>query len=196
MNLDHPLARRAASRWLIPSTNTARRTCPYSSTPFIPPALCPIGQRTIHCRILTPAQPDHPAASLRDFLSGAYSGRLVTSHFNWLPRIDGIAGASEKLILKFNPSWLAADFDGAVAPVPDWTPTDVVLEGFFWFDVDVPFDRRSWRGRIRASRGIGASLPPAQVQAFDKEHAALLDRIAPEMFTIKHRVDARILRFP
>src|ERR1039457_5115265 len=29
--------RRAASRRLIPSTYTARRTCPYSSTPFIPP---------------------------------------------------------------------------------------------------------------------------------------------------------------
>ena len=38
-----------------------------------PPALCPVGQRTIHCRILTPAQPDSPVASLRDFLSGAYS---------------------------------------------------------------------------------------------------------------------------
>jgi len=39
-----------------------------------PPALCPVGQRTIHCRILTPAQPDYPAAStLRDFGSGAYS---------------------------------------------------------------------------------------------------------------------------
>src|SRR4029077_13426163 len=29
--------RRAASRRLIPSTYTARRTCPYSSTRFIPP---------------------------------------------------------------------------------------------------------------------------------------------------------------
>src|SRR5271166_552334 len=29
--------RRAASRRLSPSTYTARRTCPYSSTPFIPP---------------------------------------------------------------------------------------------------------------------------------------------------------------
>jgi hypothetical protein len=35
------------------------------------PSPLPLGQRTIHCRILTPAQPDYPAASLRDFLSGA-----------------------------------------------------------------------------------------------------------------------------
>lgn len=123
-------------------------------------------------------------------------GRLATSHFNWLPRIDPIAAASEELILKFNPSWQGAGFEGSIVPVPDWAPNDVVLEGFFWFDVDVPFDRIAWQGRIRASRGIGASLSPIQVDAFDKEHAALLKRSAPPMFTVKHRVDARILRFP
>ncbi len=118
------------------------------------------------------------------------------SHFSWLPRIDPIACASEELVLRFNPLWLSAGFDGAVAPEPDWMPAGVVQEGVFWFDVDIPFNRETWRGRIRASRGIGASLPPAQVEAFDKEHAALLDRVAPEIFTIRHRVDARILRFP
>jgi len=29
-------------------------------------------QRAIYCRIFTPAQPDNPAASVRDFCSGAY----------------------------------------------------------------------------------------------------------------------------
>jgi len=123
-------------------------------------------------------------------------GRLVTSHFNWLPRIDVIAAASEELILKFNPSWQAAGFDGIVEPLPSWVPNDIVLEGFFWFDVDVPFDRNSWRGRIRASRRVGASMPPSQVETFDEEHGALLDRIAPQTFTIKHRIDAHIQRFP
>jgi SAM-dependent methyltransferase len=123
-------------------------------------------------------------------------GRLVTSHFNWLPRVDPVAGASEALILKFNPSWEAGGFDGTVVPVPDWLPSDVVLEGFFWFDVEVPFDRAAWRGRIRASRGVGASLPASEVAVFDSEHAALLERIAPPVFAVKHRIDARILRFP
>jgi SAM-dependent methyltransferase len=123
-------------------------------------------------------------------------GRLVTSHFNWLPKVDVIAAASEELILKFNPFWQGAGFDGIIEPLPSWVPNDIVLEGFFWFDVDVPFDRTSWRGRIRASRGVGASMSPSQVQAFDEEHCALLDRIAPQKFTIKHRIDAHILRFP
>ena len=123
-------------------------------------------------------------------------GRLVTSHFNWLPTIDPIAAASEELILRFNPSWKSAGFDGTVAPMPKWVPNDVVVETFFWFDVDVPFDRISWRGRIRASRGVGASLSPTEVEAFDQEHRALLDAIAPQTFTIKHRVDAHVVRFP
>jgi SAM-dependent methyltransferase len=123
-------------------------------------------------------------------------GRLVTSHFSWLPRNDPIARASEELVLSFNPNWLGAGYDGTVVPMPDWAPDDLVLEGFFWFDVDVPFDRRAWRGRIRASRGVGASLPPDQVEAFDAAHAALLEKIAPEVFMIKHRIDANILRFP
>src|SRR5271156_1705844 len=37
--------RRAASRRLIPSTYAARRTCPYSSTPFIPPPSAYLGRR-------------------------------------------------------------------------------------------------------------------------------------------------------
>jgi len=35
-------------------------------------------QRAIYCRIFTPAQPDNPAASVRDFCSGAYIWVYVT----------------------------------------------------------------------------------------------------------------------
>src|SRR5271156_1358946 len=44
--------RRAASRRLIPSTYTARRTCPYSSTPFIPPPSAHLGRRPSHAGFL------------------------------------------------------------------------------------------------------------------------------------------------
>jgi SAM-dependent methyltransferase len=123
-------------------------------------------------------------------------GRLIISHYNWLPGLDAIAAASEALVLRHNPHWDAAGFDGIVPPLPPWTPSDIRLDDFFWFDVDVPFDHETWRGRIRACRGIGASLKPREVAAFDREHARLLAQIAPATFTIRHRVDARILRFP
>lgn len=122
-------------------------------------------------------------------------GRLVTSHFNWQPRIDRIVAETEALILKYTPSWQGAGETGVIEVMPEWVPKDVVLEGFFWFDVDVPFTRETWRGRIRASRGVGAVMTAEEVAVFDSEHAALLDRIAPPAFTLTHRVDARILRF-
>ena len=68
--------RRAASRRLSPSTYTARRTCPYSSTRFIPPPTSAAPRQMGYCcRIFTPVQPVYPAASVRDFLSGALRRR-------------------------------------------------------------------------------------------------------------------------
>lgn len=133
------------------------------------------------------------AALLRALVPG---GSLVISHFNWQPQIDAIVRESEALILKHNPAWAGGGETGEVVAMPDGVPEDIRLEGLFWFDVAVPFTRDSWRGRIRASRGVGASMTPEQVADFDQEHAELLDRIAPPAFTLTHRVDARILRFP
>lgn len=48
---------------------------------------------------------------------------------------------------------------------------------------------------MRACRGVGASLPAEEVGRFDAEHGALLERIAPERFTVLHRIDAHLLQF-
>ena len=53
-------------------------------------------------------------------------------------------------------------------------------------DLDVPFTRESWNGRIKACRGIGASLPPEEIAAWETEHLQLLGQLAPEYFTIRH----------
>lgn len=121
----------------------------------------------------------------------APGGRLMTGHFSWLPRLDAIARASEELVLRFNPQWSAADWPGEVPPVPRWAE-GLRLVGFFVYDAAIPFTRETWRGRIRACRGIGASLGPEEVAAFDAAHDALLRRVAPDSFTVLHRIDARI----
>ena len=124
----------------------------------------------------------------------APGGVLVTSHFSWLPRLDPIARQSEELVLRFNPGWGGGDWDGAVPPMPSWAAKDFALSAMFWYDEAVPFTRAAWRGRMRACRGVGASLPPGEVERFDREHEALLDRIAPDTFTILHRLDAHIFK--
>ena len=62
------------------------------------------------------------------------------------------------------------------------------------FDLSVPFTRESWNGRIKACRGIEASLSEDEVRRFDGEHRALLARIAPPRFDIRHYAAITVLR--
>jgi ubiquinone/menaquinone biosynthesis C-methylase UbiE len=122
-------------------------------------------------------------------------GWLVNSHFCWLPRADEVARASEALVLEFNPSWSAADWSGHIPPCPEWAEKIFDVRAMFYYDEPIPFTHESWRGRIRACRGIGASLTPKEVAAFDTAHAELLKQIAPDPFTILHRIDAHVFQF-
>ena len=52
-------------------------------------------------------------------------------------------------------------------------------------DIDVPFTRKSWNGRMKACRGIDASLPHDKIAAFEKEHLEYLATVSEE-FVIPH----------
>lgn len=122
----------------------------------------------------------------------APGGVLMVSHFSWLPRLDAIAKKSEDLILKFNPQWSAANWPGTIPPIQNWAVDEFTMKGMFFYDEAIPFTRESWRGRIRACRGVGAALSQTEVDAFDAAHETLLQQIAEASFTILHRIDAHI----
>jgi hypothetical protein len=113
---------------------------------------------------------------------------LVLTRLSWLPRKDPIAQASEQLILRYNPQWSDADFPGNRTIHHPWSQQDFRLVTYHAYEEGIPFTRESWRGRIRACRGIGATLSADEVARFDREHEALLRQIAPETFTILHQV--------
>lgn len=119
-------------------------------------------------------------------------GTLVIAHFDWLPVPGNVVSATEALILRYNPNWLGYGGDGMHA---DWLP-GMMGAGFrgietFSYDVPVPYTPEAWRGRIRASAGISASLSPEEVTAFDAELAGLLAKNFPEeRLEIPHRVFA------
>ncbi|MEO1439856.1 MAG: SAM-dependent methyltransferase, partial [Chloroflexota bacterium] len=67
----------------------------------------------------------------------------------------------------------------------------------FSFDLDLIYTPEAWRGRIRASAAIAASLAPDAVERFDAELKALLFQQFPgEMLPILHRVWAVTARKP
>ncbi len=79
---------------------------------------------------------------------------------------------------------------------------DLAAAGFvaletFSFDQAVAYSHAGWRGRIRASAGIAASLAPPAVARFDAEHAALLQREFPtDPLSVPHRCWAAIGNVP
>lgn len=124
-----------------------------------------------------------------------HGGVLVTSHFNFMPRQDAIVRESERLVLQYNPHWTGADWDGSVPEQPEWSCGVAAVRARSCYDEAVWFTREEWRGRMRALRGIGASLSREQVEAFDRDHDALLRRIAPDRFPLMHRIDAHVFTF-
>lgn len=114
------------------------------------------------------------------------NGRLLLLYMAWLPFEDQIAGASERLVLKYNPHWSGAGETKKPIQVPD-----CVYERFEpvfreEYELEVPFTRETWNGRMKACRGIGASLRPEEIEAWEREHRELLLETAPEEFTVRH----------
>jgi SAM-dependent methyltransferase len=133
---------------------------------------------------------DRPRAALEARRLLVPAGRLAIAHFDWLPLPGNVVEATEKLICAHNPPW---DGDDGTGIHPRWF-ADFSQAGFadiesFSFDVDVPYSHAGWLGRIRASSGVAASLPPDAVERFNAEHAELLARDFPaEPLQIPHRV--------
>ncbi len=120
-------------------------------------------------------------------------GKLVILYMAWLPFDDYIAGKSEELVLKYSPNWNGA----RETRKPMFVPEEAL--GYFditdreEYDLKVHFTRESWNGRMKACRGVGASLSEAEIAAWEKEHRALLEEIAPEEFDVLHYAAIAVL---
>jgi len=125
-------------------------------------------------------------------------GFIVIAHFDWLPLSGNVVRMTEKLIEAHNPDW---KMGGGVGVHPWWL-RDLGEAGFreltsFSYDVNVSYTPEAWRGRIRASAGVAASLSAERVTAFDVELAALLSDAFPgAQISIPHRVFAVVGRRP
>lgn len=123
------------------------------------------------------------------------AGAILIAHFDWISLADNVASATEQLIQRHNSEWKG----GGLGLYPRWL-RDLGEAGFrgletFSYDVDVPYTAEAWRGRVRASAGVGASLLPEQVALFDQALATLLAARFPNpVLQVPHRVFAVIAR--
>lgn len=115
------------------------------------------------------------------------NGKLIILCMEWLPFEDKIAGASEAIILKYSPNWSGAGETKKPIPIADELKEYFEVVYHEEYDLDVPFTRESWHGRMRACRGVGASLNEKELAEWNREHWDLMLRVAPEgEFGIRH----------
>lgn len=123
-------------------------------------------------------------------------GALAICYRDYLVEPGNVCAASEDLVSTYNPTWPNAEL---AADHTEWR-AELASAGFddlaaFEFDIDVPFSHDAWRGRMRSSNGVGASLPAAEVAAFDADLARLLStRFPAEPLMVPHRIWALVGR--
>lgn len=121
-------------------------------------------------------------------------GRLLVLYMAWLPYEDKIAGKSEEIVLKYSPNWSGAGETMHPIVIPDAVHRYFEMEYHEEYKVTIPFTRESWHGRMKACRGVGASLSGEELLAWENEHKAMLEMEAPERFEVLHYAAMAVLR--
>lgn len=113
-------------------------------------------------------------------------GRILVLYMAWLPLEDSIAAASEKLVLKYSPHWNGAGETMHPIEIPACYKDKFEIVYHEEYPLKVHFTQESWNGRMKACRGVGASLSQRELESWEQEHRNLLLKIAPEEFDILH----------
>lgn len=115
------------------------------------------------------------------------NGIFAIIFMQWLPLEDKITDMSLKLVKKYNPLWEAFNSRIRVAD------SNFSLKGFeklefISYDEKIPFTYDTWNGRMRACRGIDATISPEKAEEFSNEHLELLKSITNDNFEILHQI--------
>ncbi|HIS69847.1 MAG TPA: class I SAM-dependent methyltransferase [Candidatus Gallacutalibacter stercoravium] len=109
------------------------------------------------------------------------NGLFLKLYMSYL-KDDPIAGESHSLVQRLNPNWV-----GGSPALQDLNTHYFDNPKTESFTIDLPFTRESWHGRIKACRGVLASMDQKTFQQFEEAHLKMLQQL-PEQFTIKHKV--------
>lgn len=121
-------------------------------------------------------------------------GRLVILFMAWVPADDALARASEELVLRHNPKWTGGGYERKPVFIPEIANEYFEVEHAEDYDLPVHFTRESWNGRMKACRGVAASLTPEETEAWEREHTEMLEKSAPAEFDILHHAAMAVLK--
>lgn len=177
-----------AARALSAGKAIEYRVSPAESTPFPARSF----DTVTACQCIRYFDPERFSAELARIM--VPGGLLAVVHMNWLPHEDPVARMSEEVILACNPAWTGGGF--RPSPLREYGPAKERFTrqaAFAWREA-LPFSIDSWAGRLRSCRGLGASLPPERVAAFERQLRTRLAGEAGERFTVLHYVEIELHR--
>lgn len=135
------------------------------------------------CQCFWYFRPEIAAPKLAGFLKPG--GTLLVLYMAWLPFEDAIAGQSEALVLRYHPQWTGGGETMHPIGIPPEYETYFELVYHEEFPLPVHFTRESWHGRMKACRGVGASLSGEKRKQWEEEHLRLMQQV-PEEFDVLH----------
>jgi SAM-dependent methyltransferase len=121
------------------------------------------------------------------------NGKMVIVWMTWLPFESKIAEKTEKLVLKYNPKWTGGGYKRSDNLYLNFAPEAFETEVINYTE-NLKFTYETWTGRIRACRGVSATLPENVVKKFNNEHLELLKSLTKEPFEIIHEITMGIYR--
>jgi SAM-dependent methyltransferase len=122
-------------------------------------------------------------------------GWLVVGAMDFHRAPGNVVELSSGLIKRHNPDWQPSALGFRLAWADDM-PSD-------WFRIvdrleeplQIPYTQDGWRGRIRASAGVSASMAPEIIPVFDREHEQLLrETYGDAVLEVPHRLYMFIAR--
>jgi 2-polyprenyl-3-methyl-5-hydroxy-6-metoxy-1,4-benzoquinol methylase len=116
------------------------------------------------------------------------NGLLLISSLNWVRDADVITQRTGELLKKYGSGREHQRRREAGFRIPEWAKDKFRLKTYHTYDAVIPFTKESWRGRIRASRSVGALLSREKTEEFDQELRKSLDDIGEDHFDIEHRI--------
>jgi SAM-dependent methyltransferase len=121
----------------------------------------------------------------------APGGLLAVVNYTYLPQYSELVRESEALVVKWNPGWKLAGFNGLYPWLVDKMSEHAAmhLREQFCFDHERAMTHEGWRARMRTCNGVGSGgMDEATVARFDADLAALLAERHPDPVLVPHRV--------
>ena len=119
------------------------------------------------------------------------NGLFCKIFMDWLPYEDEKIMEMEQLVLKYNPHWKGGGFKQYQYSFPEWAENRFDISTIHSYNTVLTFTKERWLGRIKSCRGVGASLSPEKIQAFENEYKNILAKY-DEPLKLLHQIHIEI----